>query len=500
MSPQVKIRLSNTLSNTKEVLQPIVDGKITLYACGVTVYDRCHLGHALQAILFDTFVRYLRYRGFDVTYVRNYTDVDDKIINRAQEMGISPLELSETMIEHCRQDMESLGVRPADHEPKVSDFIPEITTYIQTLIDKEFAYSTESGDVYFRVSKKSDYGKLSNQRPDELQCGHRIDLEEGKESPLDFSLWKHEALEGASWPSPWGPGRPGWHIECSVMSSEILGPSFDIHGGGRDLVFPHHENEIAQSEAHSGQSYANFWLHTGLLTLEHQKMSKSVGNIMTVEESLRRYDAEVIRWNVFQVHYASNLDFNAKNFRLGLKKLYYFYKTLEKSQDFLEIQGREPGEIPSDLDPHAARHAFQAAMDDDFNIPKAFTTINRLFQDLNEVLVRKGLKAPAKSAVVSVLLDLVHEIGSILGLFQYRPTQFLQETQNKYLSLRGIGQEYIEEQLQNRMDYRAKKDYAKSDEIRENLYSQGIQILDTAKGQIWELTEDALHQLVTTES
>jgi cysteinyl-tRNA synthetase len=500
MIPQAQIRLSNSLTNTKEVLQPIVEGKITLYACGVTVYDRCHLGHAMQAILFDTLVRYLRYRGFEVTYVRNYTDVDDKIINRAKEMGISPLELSEQMIDLSRKDMDALGVQAADHEPRVSAFIPEIISYIQALIDKGFAYSTESGDVYFRVSSKPDYGKLSNQRPEELQSGHRIDLEEDKESPLDFALWKHDSVEGASWPSPWGCGRPGWHIECSVMSSEILGPSFDIHGGGRDLVFPHHENEIAQSEAHSGASYANYWLHTGLLTLEHQKMSKSVGNIMTVEESLARYDVEVIRWNIFQVHYASNLDFNAKNFRLGLTRVYYFYKTLSKAQDFLQVQGVKGGKLPSELDPILHRQAFHESMDDDFNIPKAFTTVNRIFQELNDILVKKGLKAPIKTAIVEAMLTLVQEIGSILGMFQRKPEQFLEMTHHRYLKLRGLEVEFIEKQLHERTLLRKNREYAKSDELREKLHHQGIGILDTPKGQVWELTEDALHQLVTEES
>ena len=487
------LRLTNTLTNSKEIFSPIQDGKIGIYACGVTVYDECHLGHAMQAILFDTFVQYLKYRGLDVTYVRNYTDVDDKIIHRAQQLGMTPLELSNQMIEKSREDMESLGVHPADFEPKVSDNIAEIVDYIQELVNKGYAYETDQGEVYFRVLNKKDYGKLSNQNPSQLLVGHRIDSNESKENPLDFALWKSDQTEGASWDSPWGKGRPGWHIECSVMSTKYLGSNFDIHGGGRDLVFPHHENEIAQSEAHSCGPYANYWIHTGLMTLENQKMSKSVGNLIRIRDALEKYSAEVLRWTIFQVHYSSDLNFTHQGFALSMRKLYYCYQTLKRSQELLDTG-------PSD-DHHGAstegyEAAFKEAMDDDFQIPRALVIINQIFQDLNEILTRHGLKAPARRGSIKPLLGLISDLGGVFGLFQRDAQEFLSEIHEKYLIKKNIELSFVMDAIRRRDELRQARDFEKADQIRCQLAELGISILDTTKGSQWELSETALSDLL----
>ena len=496
MGTQTVLQLTNTLSNSKEIFKPLEQGKIGIYACGVTVYDQCHLGHAMQAILFDTFVRYLRYRGFDVTYVRNYTDVDDKIIARACELGISPLELSREMIEHSKADMALIGVEPADYEPKVSDYIPEIQAYIQELIDNDYAYVTQNGEVYFRVLKKTDYGKLSNQRPKELLVGHRIDSEESKQDPLDFALWKKDTTEGASWDSPWAKGRPGWHIECSVLSTQILGSCFDIHGGGRDLVFPHHENEIAQSEAHSEGNYANYWMHSGLMTLEHQKMSKSIGNLISIKDAIERYDPEVIRWNIFQVHYSSDLNFHHQGFTLGMRKLYYAYQTLSRAQQFLSSGPIGLEKVPENYSQESYRSEIIGNLDDDFQIPRAIVVFNRMFQDLNELVTGKGMKAPAKRAAIEGILQVIGEFGKILGLFQRKPSEFFEQVHGKYLNLKKLEVSQIEKHLENRTDLRSKRAFEEADHIRDELLSQGIQILDTPEGTQWELTEAALEELV----
>lgn len=487
------LRLTNTLTNSKEIFRPIQSGRIGIYACGVTVYDECHLGHAMQAILFDTFVQYLKYRGFDVTYVRNYTDVDDKIILRAAELGESPLELSERMIQKSLEDMNSLGVHPADYEPKVSDNIPAIIDYIQQLIDKDFAYSTTEGDVYYRVLKKEDYGKLSNQKPDQLLVGHRIDSKDSKENPLDFALWKHDETEGASWESPWGMGRPGWHIECSVMATKYLGSNFDIHGGGRDLVFPHHENEIAQAEAHTCGPYANYWVHTGLMTLENQKMSKSVGNLIRIREALEKYSAEVLRWTIFQVHYSSDLNFTHQGFALSMRKLYYCYQTLRRS---LELIDGGPSDDHHGVDVKGYETAFREAMDDDFQIPRALVVVNQVFQDLNEILNRKGLKAPVRRGSIKPLLGLIRDLGRVLGLFQRNAEDFLSEIHNKYLNLKKIEPSFVDNSLNQRNELRKVREFEKADQIRFQLSELGILVLDTTGGSQWELSETALEELL----
>ncbi|MEE2924901.1 MAG: cysteine--tRNA ligase [bacterium] len=499
MSITPEIKITNTLTNSKEVFKPIQDGEVSIYACGVTVYDLCHLGHAMQAIIYDTIVRYLRYRNFQVNYVRNYTDVDDKIIDRAKERGISPLELSNEMIKACDDDLASVGVQPASSQPKVSDYIPEIISYIKTLIEKGYAYSTEKGDVYYEVRKKSDYGKLSNQKIEQLRSGQRIlsDDENVKNDPLDFALWKSSKVEGASWESPWGLGRPGWHIECSVMSSQLLGNHFDIHGGGRDLVFPHHENEVAQSEAYSYPDchYANYWMHSGLLTMNSQKMSKSTGNFLTIRDALKKYDFEVIRYNVFQVHYSSNVDFNAEKFGLALKRIYYFYKTIYRVNNLLNSSHDAPQKILPELDIVKLEERFHDAMDDDFNMPRAFVVIQEIFSQINEILDRKGVKPKNKVYSLKKLKEIAIKFLDIFGLVQRPPEKFFKQIYQRLVESRGLDSKRVDFLLNARVKAREAKDYEESDRLRDELLQLGLQVQDTPKGQLWEVSEEALYSL-----
>lgn len=503
----IKLRLSNTLSGRKELFMPLREGHISLYACGVTVYDVCHLGHAMQAVLFDVFVRYLRYRGFQVTYVRNFTDVDDKIIHRSQELGLSPLELSAKMIVAARQDFASLGVLPADFEPLVSDYIEQIISFIQDLIEKDFAYVTQQGNVYFRVRKYQNYGRLSNCNLDELRSSGRIESDDQKEDPLDFVLWKKETVAGATWPSPFGPGRPGWHIECSAMSSEILGGSFDIHGGGRDLVFPHHENEIAQSEAHSGRPYVNYWLHTGLLTVNRQKMSKSLGNYLSIADAVERYGAELIRWNIFQVHYTSNLDFNEQGFWQGMKRLYYFYRSLKKADDFLMAHSDklDTVELTSPLlDTVLAAYPllqkvkldFLTAMDDDFNLPRALVAWSSAFQIFNEILSLKGSKAVKRLTELQLTRHLIRELGIIMGLGQTEPAVFFHTVHQRFFQKTACSEAELLLSLQKRAVYRQERNFSCADQIRQDWENLGLSIQDSPTGQIYELNDLGLEKII----
>jgi cysteinyl-tRNA synthetase len=359
-----------------------------MYACGVTTYDYSHLGHALQAVFFDVIRKYLRYAGYRVRYVRNYTDVDDKIIERARARGMATDRLAAEMVQACREDMASIGVEPADVEPSVSTHIPQIIAMVEQLIENGAAYVTANGDVYYRVRHKPDYGKLSGRRIEELRSGTReLDGAEQKEYELDFALWKRDEVPGATWDSPWGRGRPGWHIECSAMAKAYLGETFEIHGGGRDLVFPHHENEIAQSESANGKPFAKHWLHNGLLTINKQKMSKSLGNHLLIRDAVKRWPAEVIRLGIVSAHYSSNVDFSEQMFQMLFQRLNYYYSTLVALDEV--AAGAAPDSSVaglSEYDPERVREQFHEAMCDDFNTAVALAGINAAFRRANELV------------------------------------------------------------------------------------------------------------------
>ena len=484
------IYISNTLTGQKELFKPLNPGKVLMYACGVTVYDDCHIGHAMQAIYFDVIRSYLEYSGYDVTYVRNFTDVDDKIIHRAGELGVQPLALSQKVIDSTRRDMASLGVRPATHEPQVSQTIPEIIDMVATLIEKGHAYQSAAGDVYFRVRSKTDYGKLSNRKPDELRSGTRDLAVTDKEDPLDFALWKKEEVNEASWNSPWGRGRPGWHIECSAMARKYLGESLDIHGGGRDLIFPHHENEIAQSECCTGKPYASYWIHSGLLTINKQKMSKSLGNHIAIQDFLARWPGEVLRLAYLQQNYTSNIDFSPLVFKNAAKRLLYYYETLQGLDQAAASTPRSDGALSVGHGPEELREVFAREMSDDFNTVAALGTLNNAFSKANDLIKLK--KSPARSLTAALYGEVFRELMGVLGLLRESPVQFIAQLKLKLIGELGVTEAEIEDAISRRNDARARKDYAAGDKIRDELLERGIVLKDSPEGTIYSINFDSL--------
>ncbi len=456
------LQIYNTLTKEKAPFQPIEAGKIKMYVCGMTVYDYCHIGHARVMVSFDLITRYLRSRGWEVEYVRNITDVDDKIINRAAENGEAAIDLSERMIAAMHEDEAKLNVLRPSQEPKATAHIDSIQALIQTLIEKGFAYPAANGDVYYRVEKFATYGQLTNKNVDELRAGARIEVNEAKESPLDFVLWKGAKEGEVSWESPWGAGRPGWHIECSAMSKCCLGATFDIHGGGPDLPFPHHENEIAQSEAANGVKYVNTWMHAGAVRVNSEKMSKSLGNFFTIRDVLEKYDAEVVRMFLSSVHYRSYIDYSEESLKEARSKLDRFYQALN------DIEVSEP-----DTD-NDYQQRFDAAMDDDFNTPQAFAVMFELVNELNTAKRDNSVKAASLAA------QLKH-LGGVLGLLQQHPADFLQGEAKEG----GLSNDAIETLIQQRADAKANKDYAESDRIRDELAAQGVILKDSREGTSW---------------
>lgn len=473
------ISLTNSLTGRKEPLALLAPESrhVGIYACGVTVYDDCHIGHAMQAIYFDILRTYLKFCGYDVTYVRNYTDVDDKIINRAKERGISPAKLAAEMIKNSERDMAAIGVLPADFEPKVSENITEIITMIEKLVSLDYAYPTQSGDVYYRVRKKSDYGKLSNRKPDELRSGTREIVASEKEDELDFALWKSDSTPDASWSSPWGLGRPGWHIECSAMSCKHLGKSFEIHGGGRDLIFPHHENEIAQSEAANNAPYASIWMHSGLLTIEHQKMSKSLGNHITIQNFLSQWPAEVLRLGFLMNHYSSTIDFSQAFFQTCMKRLLYYYESLTAMIEFAGGQTATPDKKLTE--------DFHAAMSDDLNTVAAISSMNLAIKRARELMT--GKKSTQKQIDVAAILAAIRDTAGVLGLFKGDASKQILALKLKILPSLGITEADIAAAIETRRQARAEKDFAKGDAVRDQMATKGIELRDSPSGTIWSI-------------
>jgi cysteinyl-tRNA synthetase len=455
------LSLYNSLTREKEEFKPINAGKIGLYACGITVYDRCHLGHARSMVSFDVIVRFLRSQGFDVTYVRNITDIDDKIIARANERGLSINELTDHYIQTMHDDAKALNILPPDIEPRATGHIPNIIKLISKLIEKEFAYVSDNGDVCYEVERFKPYGKLSNRDLDSLVSGSRIDIVKEKRSPLDFVLWKRAKEGEPSWPSPWGEGRPGWHIECSAMAMDELGEQFDIHGGGLDLLFPHHENEIAQSEAASGKPFANYWLHVGMLQVNNEKMAKSTGNFLTIEDVLKQHHPEVIRYFLLSSHYRSPLNYSDSNLYNAHKALSRLYQSLK------EVDGRVDND---ELDP-VWTDLFHQAMNDDFNTAIALSVLFQLSHELNKT------RSPR-------LANTLKQLAGVLGLLEHSPEDFLQA------GMTDIDKEMIDALIAERMESKAQKNWGRADEIRNKLLGYGIELEDTAQGTTWRKKAD----------
>ncbi|MEA3361887.1 MAG: cysteine--tRNA ligase [Thermodesulfobacteriota bacterium] len=478
------LRVYNTMSGKKEDFQPLVPGKVGMYVCGVTVYDYCHIGHARANIVFDVIFRYLQFAGYETTYVRNYTDVDDKIINRANEREISSKDLAEEFIRAFDEDMDSLGLIKPTHEPRATEYIQKIIEITQILIDKGIAYEA-SGDVYYSVDKFPDYLKLSKRNMEEMQAGARVTPGEQKRNPMDFALWKTAKPGEPSWESPWGAGRPGWHIECSAMSSSLLGESFDIHGGGRDLIFPHHENEIAQSEGASGKPFVKYWLHNGFVNVDQEKMSKSLGNFFTIRDILETYDAEVIRFFILSAHYRSPIDFSDQNLAEAQSGLKRFYEALESAE--IATNGLDQGDVVSE-EGAKVEEKFREAMDDDFNTALAIAHLFDGVRIMNRlVATKKFRKKPELVAQVRDLHSMILRLGEVIGLYRSQPTEWLGKVKLAGLRKLDITQEEIAVLLKQRLQARGEKDFARGDEIRAELEEKGILLLDSREGTNWRL-------------
>ncbi len=480
----MSLRVYNTLSGKKEEFQPLVPGKVGMYVCGVTVYDYCHIGHARANIVFDIVYRYLQYSNYDVTYVRNYTDVDDKIINRANQQGISSKQLAEEFIQAFDEDMEALGLRKPTHEPKATEYIDRIIVLAKQLIEKGMAYES-AGDVYYSVEKFPTYLKLSKRNMEEMQAGARIAPGEQKRNPMDFALWKAAKPGEPSWESPWGPGRPGWHIECSAMSSALLGETFDIHGGGRDLIFPHHENEIAQSEGISGKPFVKYWLHNGFVNINQEKMSKSLGNFFTIRDILKSYNPEVVRFFILTAHYRSPVDFSDQNLKEAQAGLSRFYEALQLAAEAVEgvpeseVAAQEGAELEAQ---------FRAAMDDDFNTAQAIGHLFEGVRTINRLVAEKKFRKKAdKVASVRALRDKIAELGDVLGLFVSDPAGWLKQQNLKGLQALGLTEADLDAAIQERLEARGNKDFARADQIRDELVQKGIELLDSPAGTTWKI-------------
>ncbi|GAA0570773.1 cysteine--tRNA ligase [Halomonas salifodinae] len=462
------MQIYNTLTRRKEAFTPIEPGKVRMYVCGMTVYDYCHLGHARVMVAFDVITRYLRHRGYDVTYVRNITDIDDKILRRAEENGESIGALTERMIAAMHEDEARLFVLRPDAEPRATGHVGEILAMIETLIDKGYAYAANNGDVYYRVRQFAGYGKLNNRDLDEMRSGARIEVDEHKEDPLDFVLWKAAKPGEASWPSPWGEGRPGWHIECSAMSTCCLGETFDIHGGGPDLTFPHHENEIAQSEAATGKPYVNTWMHAGAVRVNQEKMSKSLGNFFTIREVLAHHDPEVVRYLLVASHYRSPINYAPESLSEARKSLERFYNALDG------VEARE-GEVDGRF-----RARFTAAMDDDFNSPEAVSVLFELARELN----RAKKEAPAEAPALAFELK---RLGGVLGLLSQAPAAFLKGDAGAL----PLPEAEIEARITERAEAKKAREFARADAIRDELAALGIILKDSREGTSWVLDKGA---------
>jgi len=464
------LSIYNTLSGEKEIFTPIEANKVRMYVCGMTVYDYCHIGHARVLVSFDVITRYLRHLNYDVTYIRNITDVDDKIFNRAAENGESYQDLTQRFIDAMHEDEAALAVISPDQEPRATAHIGEIIAMVQRLIDKDYAYAAENGDVYYAIEKFSGYGKLSKRNTEDLLAGARVEVEKLKRNPLDFVLWKAAKEGEASWESPWGNGRPGWHIECSAMSTCCLGDTFDIHGGGPDLKFPHHENEIAQSEGATGQKYVNYWMHAGAVRVNKEKMSKSLGNFFTIREVLEKYPAEVIRYFLISSHYRSQVDYSEDNLVEAQATLDRFYQAM-RGFDLASIDASTSSDVGPDEE-YAQR--FNAAMNDDFNSPGALGVMFDLVKELN--ICRKESPERALELVASLKC-----FGAVLGLLQLDPEQYFKMGAPED----GLSEEQIEALIEDRMAARKAKNWAESDRIRDELLEQGVTLDDGREGTTW---------------
>ncbi|MFQ5900072.1 MAG: cysteine--tRNA ligase [Thermodesulfobacteriota bacterium] len=483
------IKIYNSLTRKKDEFKPLKDGEVSMYVCGPTVYDFSHIGHARSAVTFDIIYRYLQYRGYNVKYARNYTDIDDKIINRANEQGVSWETIAERYIKAFDEDMDALCVALPTYRPKATDTIPQIIALVQKLIDKNYAYTVEGTeidgqkafDVYYRVRNFKEYGKLSGKNIECLESGARIEVDDRKEDPLDFALWKASKPGEPAWDSPWGKGRPGWHIECSAMSQSLLGDTIDIHGGGKDLIFPHHENEIAQSEAATGEPFVRCWIHNGFVNIDEEKMSKSLGNILNIQDTLKAYSPEAVRLFLISSHYRSPIDYTPDTLSEAESTLERYYITLERMD-------KEWPEVTSgNVDKETKKERIQPflnAMDDDFNTAIA---IGRIFDEVhaaNRLMDRAGQEGVDElNKYLPIIRDIFKEVGSFLGVFHRSSEEYFEEKKNRLT----ISEDEVNSLIRERKKARENKDWKRADEIRAKLDNKGVSLEDTSEGTVWRV-------------
>jgi len=489
------IKIYNSLTRKKEIFKPVEKDKVKMYVCGMTVYSDAHIGHARTYFAFDVIRRYFEYKGYKVKYIQNITDVDDKIIDAANREGVDALEYSRRFADRCLKDLDNLGIRRADSYPKASETIPDMIKMIEQLINKGYGYES-GGDVYFSVEKFEDYGKLSGQKIDEVKSSACAITDEHKQCSFDFALWKATKPGEPSWPSPWGEGRPGWHIECSAMSSKQLGLPFDIHGGGMDLRFPHHENEIAQAEAATGKQFAKYWMHIGLLTVDGEKMSKSIGNIVNVKDLLKKWDAEVVRFFFAQAHYRSPPDFSENALKNAEKGLVRIHRLMEKMESFAGDKKIDEKKLSPEEKKYLKvvddfKNSFESALDDDFNTSQAVSIVFDFVNTGNRFFEKTSNPDPG---LIRYALDTMKRIGNVLTLFQDKKVvsddkvlEKLRETASVFITnVKGKGlEEIMDLLLQARETARARKDWKIADSIRNELDKIGFEVQDTTSGPVW---------------
>ncbi len=472
------IRVYNTMGRKKEVFEPLEPGKVSMYVCGPTVYDSCHIGHARSVVVFDVIVRYFKAKGFDVTYVRNFTDVDDKIINKANQLGMDCKAVAEMFIKEFYEDMDALNVERATIEPKATDHIDSIIQFIEKLIHKGLAYRI-NGDVYYSVEKFENYGKLSGRKLEDMEAGARVDIDERKQNPFDFALWKSAKPDEPSWESPWGKGRPGWHIECSAMGYEFLGETFDIHGGGKDLSFPHHENEIAQSEGVFKKPFVKYWIHNGFVNIDKEKMSKSLGNFLMIKDVLKKYHPEAVRLFLLSNHYRSPVDYTQKAIEESESGLNKLYTLLKRVEDTVELQ------MDSENSGGVCWNRFCEAMDDDFNTARGIGILFDAVHRINRILDNDQMSSESIQKVRSSYADIL-KTGNILGILCEPARVYFDKKNTQTLESKSIDPAKIDKMVEERIAARKAKDWAEADRIRQQLADMGITVEDRPDGTIWK--------------
>nr|CBX30475.1 Cysteinyl-tRNA synthetase [uncultured Desulfobacterium sp.] len=475
----MSLRIYNTIERKKVPFEPVQPGKVSMYVCGPTVYDSCHIGHARSVIVFDVILKYLNATGLEVTYVRNFTDVDDKIINRAVQLGIESHEVAERYIKEFYEDMDALNIKRATIEPKATEHIDKIIALIEILLKKEIAYRID-GDIYYSVDKFKDYGKLSGRKLEDMEAGARVEIDERKNNPFDFALWKSQKPGEPYWESPWGRGRPGWHIECSAMSSAYLGETFDIHGGGKDLIFPHHENEIAQSEGAFEKPFAKYWVHNGFVNINHEKMSKSLGNFLLIKDILKSYHPDSVRLFLLSNHYRSPIDFTDKAMEESEAALDKIYSAIQRVEEIADITGKDFINYPEGY-----WEKFCESMDDDFNTAKGIGYLFDSVRHINRLLDENSNSDEIKTIINSIYAD-IRKMGDVIGILSEPAEIYFNKKKTKFIETKDVDPSLIDALVKQRFEARKAKDWKKADRIRDKLSGIDVIIEDKPEGSIWK--------------